>query len=139
MANEVIGHWRCDAGGQADVMQTKRRGHHLYTNCACCGLDQRTGAKRQTQLWNEAKFFAGAKLEKPSNVQYLTEDGTEGGDQPQPTQTEREPEGEPDFDPGEPEPETEPEPTPGRSWPRLIAGVTLIGSAIGGWVWTRKP
>lgn len=140
MANEVIGHWRCDAGGQANVMQTKRRGHHLYTNCDCCGLDQRTGAARQTKLWNESQFFAGVTVKKPANVteqtEYVTDSATEHKPESEPEQTGQQAEQEPDWEPEETDEETEPEPS--RSWPRLLAGVSLIGGAVGGWLWTRN-
>lgn len=142
MANEVIGSWQCDAGGSADVMQTKRRGHHLYTNCKCCGVDQRTGAQRQTKLWNEAKFFPGVTVKKPANVTEQTEHigspGPEALGPVEPDQAKPEPETGGDFDPTEGDSQTEDRPEPGRSWPRLLAGMTLLGSAVGGWLWTRK-
>ena len=66
--NEVLGSIPCDCGRNADVMQTKRAGKHLYSRCADCGLDQRTGAKVQTRLWLETEWRNGVKPPRPSNV-----------------------------------------------------------------------
>lgn len=51
--NEVLGTVQCpECGGQASVMQTRRRGGYLYTKCVQCGLDQRTGKAVQNRIWH---------------------------------------------------------------------------------------
>src|SRR5690625_1789270 len=98
-------------------MQTKRRGNHFYTRCACCGLDQRTGGARQTRLWSETEFKPGVTVRKPSNV---TEAEPEiepvaSGEGPEQTesQTETGANTETDFNPMAEGLETEPAP---KSW-----------------------
>lgn len=66
--NQVLGHWRCEQGGTAEVKQTRKRGNHFYTNCDCCGLNQGTGQKRQQRIWDEAKFLTGVTVVRPTNV-----------------------------------------------------------------------
>ncbi len=143
MSNEIIGTWQCGGGGTADVMQTKRRGKHLYTNCACCGLNQGTGAAFQTRLWNESTFKPGATVIKPSNV---TDDkpGQSVKSEPEPvggavTESES-PNDDEEYSPQAiDEKETETETGGGGSAFGLLAGLVLVGSGIGGYLWTRKP
>jgi|GEM_PF-3298082 len=61
-----VGSMRCSCGETKDVRQSKKRGHHLYTVCPSCGLDQRTGAPVQSKIWNTADF--DRDVLKPSNV-----------------------------------------------------------------------
>ncbi|MBE0507793.1 MAG: hypothetical protein IBX50_13965 [Marinospirillum sp.] len=69
--NPVLGVCECpECGGQASVMQSKRRGRHLYTNCSSCGLDQRTGAEVQNRLWHGTEWKTGVDPmhHRPSSV-----------------------------------------------------------------------
>lgn len=69
MANEVLGQIRClDCGGVANVMQSLRRGVHLYARCPDCGIDQKTGVKPQTR-WYYRTQWNGEPPPMPSNVQ----------------------------------------------------------------------
>lgn len=66
--NQLLGHWKCERGGNAEVFQTKKRGSHFYTRCDCCGLNQGTGAGRQQDIYDNAVFLSGVTVVKPSNV-----------------------------------------------------------------------
>lgn len=66
--NQLLGHWTCERGGNAEVYQTKKRGSHFYTRCECCGLNQGTGAGRQQDIYDKAVFLPGLTVVKPSNV-----------------------------------------------------------------------
>ncbi|WP_406827723.1 hypothetical protein [Microbulbifer sp. ARAS458-1] len=66
--NPKLGTVTCPAGGVADVYQTRKRGRHFYTRCACCGLLQGTGPKRQQEIWDTAEFLQGVTVHKPANV-----------------------------------------------------------------------
>ncbi|NIC03981.1 hypothetical protein [Billgrantia bachuensis] len=96
MSNPSLGTVACPTCGAdgADVRQSKRRGAHLYWQCAACGLNQPTGAVIQERLWRETEWHTGAEPTRPANVT---------ADLARNTPTE--------FDPTEPEPEAEPEPS----------------------------
>jgi hypothetical protein len=134
--NPILGYWKCERGGRAEVRQTKKKGRHLYTQCQCCGLNQGTGDARQQQIWDEMETLPEATIVRPSNVQetkpYLSEDGATEPKKP----SEPEPKAPSDFDPAEPEPESEPEPTAsGFSGTKLVAGLALILAAgAGAWM-----
>ena len=66
--NQLLGHWKCERGGNAEVYQTKKRGSHFYTRCECCGLNQGTGAGRQQDIYDNAVFLPGLTVVKPTNV-----------------------------------------------------------------------
>lgn len=70
MSNPSLGRIACPTCGTsgADVRQTKRRGAHLYWQCADCGLMQPTGAGIQSRLWRETEWHAGAEPTRPANV-----------------------------------------------------------------------
>lgn len=56
--NPVLGEIKCtECQGQATVHAAKRgRGRFLYTRCANCGTDQRTGAEFQTRIFNATSW-----------------------------------------------------------------------------------
>ncbi|MDI5984905.1 hypothetical protein QLQ85_08885 [Halomonas sp. M4R5S39] len=103
----------CSTAG-ADVRQTKRRGAHLYWQCADCGLMQPTGAAIQGKLWRNTDWHAGAEPLRPANVPATLERST--------------PE---EFDPAKAEPEPD-EPTTAaathRPSPAKGVGVLLLGA-----------
>ncbi|WP_163557146.1 hypothetical protein [Halomonas sp. NO4] len=116
MSNPSLGTIACPtcATEGADVRQTKRRGAHLYWQCAECGLMQPTGAAIQGRLWRETDWHAGAQPIRPANVPQAVERGQK-----------------PDFDPSEAEPEgdaaTEAQPTERPSAARGV-GLLLLGA-----------
>lgn len=134
----IIGHWVCSEGGRAEVTQTVKRGNHFNTKCDCCGFVQGTGAKRQTAIWQTADFFEGATVIKPANVsesdakEINREPEKAGDDVSKVTEPEQA-----DFDPSESVPEPESKPEAGGKF-GFMAVAVLVGSALGGYVWTRK-
>lgn len=127
--NEVLGHWTCEQGGRAEVMQTKKRGRHFYTRCDCCGLNQGTGQKRQQRIFDEAEFSDRAALVIPSNVEVgnVIPDKSEPVPKPEPA----------DFDPTEPEPESEPSGVTSGAvgFKKFIPGaVLLLAAGVGVWM-----
>ncbi len=122
MANEILGRVDCfTCGERSAVMQTKRKGAHLYTRCSSCGLDQRTGAKVQQKIWNEAEWL-GLPPTPPENV--IPNKPIES--QPKAEQT-----GAEDFDPTLTD-ETEQEPVKQASKKGLIlVGVLGLAGIIG--------
>lgn len=93
--NPTLGTIACSGcGGQADVCQTSRgAGRYLYTRCAECGTDQRTGAKVQTAIWYGADWLNGAPDVMPPNLILKDENEPE---EPEPV-----PPREPATEPGE--------------------------------------
>jgi hypothetical protein len=71
MSNPSLGTIACPTCGTAgaDVRQTKRRGSHLYWQCADCGLMQPTGAAIQGRIWRETEWHTGAEPKRPANVE----------------------------------------------------------------------
>ena len=66
--NTTLGHINCHGcGGTAEVKQARRRGAHLYTNCAACGTDQRNGRKVQNRLFYGSKWL-GEIPTAPENI-----------------------------------------------------------------------
>lgn len=132
--NPLLGHWKCERGGNAEVFQTKKRGSHFYTRCDCCGLNQGTGAGRQQDIYDKAVFLAGVTVAKPSNV----------GDAPGEKVIEHEPaklesgtQGDSDFDPKEiPADEPVKKPEDKKSgFARFVPGVVLLAAAgVGLWM-----
>lgn len=116
MSNPSLGTIACPTCGTegADVRQTKRRGAHLYWQCADCKLMQPTGAAIQSRLWRETDWHAGAEPTRPANVPATLERST--------------PE---EFDPAkaeaEPEADERPTATP-RPSPAKGVGVLLLGA-----------
>ncbi|WP_444959534.1 hypothetical protein [Microbulbifer sp. VVAC002] len=128
--NPVIGSWQCPEGGTAVVRQASKRGRHFYTQCDCCGVNMGTGAARQTKIWREAEFQAGADVFKPSNV------SDEGQGEALPAAREApqsEPQGEPvgeRWRPGEEEEEPQAKPAASRA-PWVALGVGVVALAVG--------
>lgn len=118
MSNPSLGTIACPTCNEpgADVRQTKRRGAHLYWQCAGCGVMQPTGKGIQTRLWRETEWKAGAEPKRPGNVAAevaTTEPAAE-------------------FDPSEAETATDEttdsEPASDRPRPIRGAGVLLLGA-----------
>ena len=66
--NTTLGHIDCHGcGGTAEVKQARRRGAHLYTNCAACGTDQRNGRKVQNRLFYGSSWLEDAPV-APENI-----------------------------------------------------------------------
>lgn len=143
-SNPVLGAIQCPMGNEAQVYQTKKRGRHFYTRCKCCGLQQGTGAERQTDIWSRAKFIADVTVVKPSNV---TDSGPTPVNEPEPASEPKAAESgqaslsgatQGDFDPNaEPEDSGEREQTAGGSgWRKAAAavGITTVAAGIGWWM-----
>lgn len=126
--NQLLGHWTCERGGNAEVYQTKKRGSHFYTRCECCGLNQGTGAGRQQDIYDKAIFVPGVTVVKPSNV------GESGkniiNDSPKVEPEKLPPPG--DFDPTvvDPEQAKEPEKKASGVWLPLSIFVAAVGAGI---------
>ncbi|WP_086931445.1 hypothetical protein [Agarilytica rhodophyticola] len=151
--NVQIGTWKCSCCGEdAKVFQTKKRGAHFYTYCDASGWNQGTRAARQNKIWREASFKPGLTVTRPSNVTesepnvvtevsedepIVTTELTEVEVIAETELTENLGEVETDFNPNEAaEPSSELEES-GSRLPNIVAGIALIGSAIGGWLWTN--
>ena len=106
--NPTLGTITCDAcGGLVDVCQTQRgKGRLLYTRCASCGTDQRTGKAVQTKWYYQTKWREGVEVVRPANVEERTET-TEQNLEPVQVLPVSEKTVEPVSEPNE-EPETEP-------------------------------
>ena len=66
--NPVLGYAQCGCGKEMQVMQSTRRGDHLYSRCDDCGLDQRTGQRVQQWLWANTKWLNGPPEKPPVNI-----------------------------------------------------------------------
>ena len=138
--NQLLGHWVCDLGGQAEVYQTKKKGDHFYTRCQCCGLVQGTGAQRQQKIYSEAKFISGVTVRVPANVDANAAKAAPVNE-PEPEQEQAKP-AVSDFDPSEKPSEEQSEVTetePGvnrlgvaaKALPLLVLG---IAAGVGAWM-----
>ena len=136
--NELLGHWKCPGGGDAEVYQTKKRGRHFYTKCECCGLQQGTKPGRQQKIWDEAKFIDGVTRVRPSNVidrgDNIIENTPEDSSEVSKVESEPQPKVESDFDPNESEPaQQQVSDEKPRGYSRfLIAGGIFLGSLVAG-------
>lgn len=135
--NEKLGTWTCDAGGVADVFQTKKLGKHFYTHCDCCGLNQGTGTARQQKIFDEAEFINKATVVVPSNVNV----GKIGVVSTVPPELEKPADknsGAPakDFDPSEPVPQSVGQQEESKPFPtgKFIAGIAFM-LAAGAGIW----
>jgi len=118
--NPTLGNIRCECGLMADVCQAKRgKGRFLYTRCADCGTDQRTGKVQQTRLYYASKWREGVEVVRPPNVP------EQQPEEPAPVQV-IEPKAEP-----EPQPKKEPDAEPKKNgnkggWGLLVAGLAAV-------------
>lgn len=134
----ALGVWRCPMGGSALVYQTVKAGNHFYTHCACCGLQQGTGAARQQRIWDETEFYNRGSVVRPGNVAIDLKPESEPSEA---ATAEAVPDkGEADFDPGErevdPEAEKQPEKREGGGvLKKVIPLVLLFGAGVvGSWM-----
>ncbi|MBQ0721018.1 MAG: hypothetical protein KBT88_03535 [Gammaproteobacteria bacterium] len=120
--NPELGEILCkDCDEMATVHQTARgAGRYLYTRCANCGPDQRTGAKVQTRLWFTTQWKGGEPDIKPPNV----EDSNKKEPESEPENADFEPENESDENGGEP--------SKTGAWPWVAGGFGLLALIIKG-------
>lgn len=133
--NEKLGTWKCSAGGTADVFQTKKLGRHFYTHCACCGLNQGTGAARQQKIFDEAVFINPSAVLVPSNVKVGNVVSSVPPELEKPESVKQSAPAQ-DFNPNEPV-EQVAQSAPAQPFPtgKLFAGVVLLLAAgAGAWM-----
>lgn len=129
MARETIGYCACPiCEKRAQVMQTARKGEHLYSRCDDCGLNQAAGDKLNLFYWDNTEWL-GEPPKPPACIKRALDNRMLTENKPKP-ESEIKPDGTADFEP-ETETTTEEQPKKGKLAAALLvtAGIAAAGFA----------